>query len=790
MNINSFYTRIKYFLEILLGFPLTLVSFYFIIKVVIQNKEKVLPIFASLNPRLLLFGFLFFVLYFLLRGILWNKILERRGYRLSLPETIFSFSSAEIKRYIPGKVFSILSRVKNFGDQSVPQSVILTSLFLESIFIVSTLTILSLLSYPIFLDLVKINLLLKNYLPYILVLFGGLIIFLVFILSLIKKRFNQLKFNFADHIDIFFLFILCFVLFGLGEFFTTTSFVYLSPEVLLLLIGLFNASFLIGHISFITPMGLGVREGILTLGLSAFLPVFLAGSISLILRVFLAITEVVSLIFFFLWTKVYRLKAITSKFSIDTHLLIVGLLVIFYIIYFSYVSFEKHLNFFTGMFDLGNMDQTVWNTLHGRIFMLTSELNSVSRLSAHADFILVLLSPFYLIWNDPRMLLLIQTLVLAFGAFFVYFIGRNVLNKNLSLAFAISYLLNPFLQKQNLFDFHAVTLATTFLLGSFFFFIKNRNLLLFIMLVLSVLTKESVYITVAIFGFFMYLGRKKKVGVVIGVLSFAIFYLLVDRAIPYFRGGQHFALEFYSYLGDSLSEILKNIVFRPQLIIPKLISTESMVYLRNLFFPVGFLSFASPLYLVFAVPDLLINLLTNNSNFRSITFHYQAVILPFIYISSIYGAKWLLSLKTGEINIAKSAQEKFLFYYILGFSIFSAWFLSPLPGARNPALEVFTNRLEYRDEVRQFLKTIPEEVSVAATNNLGAHLSHREKIYTIPIGVGEADVIVFLLNDSFAQPSLLEQKRMAQALKNDKNYEVIIELDDFIAIKKKNVTSL
>jgi uncharacterized membrane protein len=55
------------------------------------------------------------------------------------------------------------------------------------------------------------------------------------------------------------------------------------------------------------------------------------------------------------------------------------------------------------------MDQTVWNTIHGRIFQLTDPngTTNISRLAFHADLILVLISPLYLIWSSPEMLLLI-----------------------------------------------------------------------------------------------------------------------------------------------------------------------------------------------------------------------------------------------------------------------------------------------------------------------------------------------------------------------------------------------
>ncbi len=89
--------------------------------------------------------------------------------------------------------------------------------------------------------------------------------------------------------------------------------------------------------------------------------------------------------------------------------------------------------------------------------------------------------------------------------------------------------------------------------------------------------------------------------------------------------------------------------------------------------------------------------------------------------------------------------------------------------------------------IENFLALIPERYSVAATNNLGAHLSHRKIIYTIPVGIDKADVVVFLLNDRFAQPSLNAQIKMANDMKSDKHYIKVFEKDDFVVFKKQGI---
>jgi alpha-beta hydrolase superfamily lysophospholipase len=100
---------------------------------------------------------------------------------------------------------------------------------------------------------------------------------------------------------------------------------------------------------------------------------------------------------------------------------------------------------------------------------------------------------------------------------------------------------------------------------------------------------------------------------------------------------------------------------------------------------------------------------------------------------------------------------------------------------------MFTKPQPYADIIDNFLKDIPQKYSIAATNNLGSHLSHRQKIFTVPIGIDEADIIVFLLNDNFAAPTLDAQKQMAENMKHDKKYIEIFKTGDFIVFEKRNL---
>jgi len=99
-------------------------------------------------------------------------------------------------------------------------------------------------------------------------------------------------------------------------------------------------------------------------------------------------------------------KKIVMEFiqSIRKHweYVLLALLITIYAGVFTYYSIRRH-EAFASSFDLANMDQTVWNTVNGRFFSLTTDYGSASRFSIHGDLILALISPLYLLWDNVRL---------------------------------------------------------------------------------------------------------------------------------------------------------------------------------------------------------------------------------------------------------------------------------------------------------------------------------------------------------------------------------------------------
>lgn len=770
---NKYFKKIKSTLRLLLGVPLTLVSLYFLFASIFTYKDTIISSIQQTNFFLLSIGLLFFSIFFYIKAFIWYKLLPK-GER-SVPHLFYDYQLSEIARYAPFNIASFVSRVHRFEHKKLPKKQLLQLMGVELIVVLLGACIICL---PALSSVLNRYTAIPNIeLNATLIILASFILLLMFARKILLRILTLFKVNCVPLL----LSTISWICYSLGSYFIAISLSYLDPFQFTYFLSLFTLGWLAGFLAFVIPMGIGVREFVVIAGLTPFTTIPLATAIVAMQRVIFTLSEVINLCIAFYVLKNDWLRKIVHKLYQYRIEMTVFIFTSIYAIYFSFLSMEKHNNFFTGRFDLGNMDQTVWNTLQGRIFLYTNpdSTETVSRLSAHADFILILLAPFYLVWSDPRMLLIIQSVILSLGAVFVYLISNTLLrHKYASLVFAISYLLNPFIQRQNLYDFHAVTLATTFLLATFYFLLKKRFILFSLFLILAVLTKEHMFLIAFFFGCYL-VGKKYKVaGILLAVLSFITFYLVINTFIPDARGGSHFALSYYDDFGDSPTAIVRGLISNPLRTFDIILTPLNMVFLHNLYSSVGYLVLMAPQYLIFALGDFAVSLLSTNGNLKSIHYHYAAAIIPFIYISAIYGFK--------KISAFPFMNQKVLIGYVLIAAIFSTWANGVLPGSRYPHLDVYTRRLSYKEDVYKFIESIPPELSVATTNNIGAHFTQREHIYTLPQGFESADIIVFLLTDKYENPIIIE---LANDLSQNPSYIELVHIEEFRAFAKRSVAS-
>ncbi|MEK7597180.1 MAG: DUF2079 domain-containing protein [Patescibacteria group bacterium] len=477
------------------------------------------------------------------------------------------------------------------------------------------------------------------------------------------------------------------------------------------------------------------------------------------------------------------MKILKYKFEI-----ILGFLIALYIGYFSFLTILRHNSLNSNYYDLAIMDQTVYNTFRGRILELTNPegINNFKRMAIHNDIVLALLAPFYNIFSGPQTLLVIQAIVIALGALPIYLLSKLFLkSKYLGIIFAFVYLMYPPLQRANLFDFHPVMLATSFLLFMFYFFISKKYWFSIIFFILSIFSKEQIPLTTAVFAFLMAIfaykenDRKKLFfSSLIFIVSLFWFVTSIWIIIPYFREGQHFALSRYQNFEGGPTGVIKGLLTKPQNYFNLIFHIDNLKYLFLLLFPVSFFSLAAPIFLSMAIPEFMINFLSTHWQMRGIDNHYTAVIIPFVFISAIFGVK--------EVMKRKILDAKRISILIIVFTLIISYYKGLLPYSKDSSLRLFLTHKFEIDSVKIWENKLKNEnISVSASEKLGSHFSQRKKIFRFSESYKYADYVLILRNDIYND--WLDKKKSIkdyEKLKIDKNYNIIYKDNDLEVYKK------
>ena len=420
----------------------------------------------------------------------------------------------------------------------------------------------------------------------------------------------------------------------------------------------------------------------------------------------------------------------------------VWLLVIAFAVTFFMLALRRHAALATNGMDLGNVDQALWNTAHGHFLAFTNMAPVTNRLALHVEPILLLLVPFYWLGlGGPGLLLVLQAVVVALGAWPVYWLARDELPSPhgwLHLVFPLAYLLAPALQAAVLYDFHAVTLAPTLLLLAFYYMESERPWRYALFAALAVACKEDMALAVAALGVYgLLVDRRWRWGLLTILLAGAWFGLAVFTIQPAFSPtGGNVQADRYAWLGSTPAAMMETFFRHPGVVWQHVWQTANLPgYLAGLLWPTGFLAVFGPLAWLPALPSLAVNLLSDNPfSWRLEDFHYAAPIVPFVFIAAVHGIHRLAVL-AGRVRPSLSrvlvvmaciwlVLASVAYSWARGFSPFSLAFQSwPATEHAHRASAVFDQ--------------VPVDAVLFAQSNLNPHVSQRPVLYQDPAVAGQ-----------------------------------------------------
>ena len=269
-------------------------------------------------------------------------------------------------------------------------------------------------------------------------------------------------------------------------------------------------------------------------------------------------------------------------------------------------------------------------------------------LGDHFQPIVAVLAPFFRVFPSSATLVVGQALLIAASIFPVSQLAREKLGVGPGRAIAVAYGFSWGLQQLPQFDFHEIAFAVPLLAFSLSALARGRTWAAVWWALPLVFVKEDQGFTVAAIGIYLIVaglraripdppdpadpdGRgRMKAGQFLLIWGFAWSFVAIGVIIPHFNPGH-----VYQYWSDggvlapgghlSVLGLVRQLLHAW----PDKLQTLVMLLL-----PTAFIALRSPLVLI-AVPSLLLRFIATNSSFWGTYWHYNATVMPIIFIAAI-----------------------------------------------------------------------------------------------------------------------------------------------------------
>lgn len=412
------------------------------------------------------------------------------------------------------------------------------------------------------------------------------------------------------------------------------------------------------------------------------------------------------------------MEKITKKIN---YTYIVWALISFFILILSMICLRRYYCFDYIDMDLGAYNQIIWNIVHGSFY---SSMLGVNFLGHHAHFILFLFAPFYFFFQTPLFLLFLQVACLGICAYPIFMIASKELDQGMALSLVVAYLLYPAMGYTAFFEFHVPVLATTFLTFMLYYFIKRDFRLFALFMTLSLLCQENIPLVIIPFGIFALFKKRSMKWWLLPILGGCVWFLaVIGWIMPHFNKNTVQFVTIYSHMGNSLPEIVGYIITNPIAVIKMMLSAVKLKFLFQLFAPLCFFPLLDTHILISGLLFVQ-HLLSSRSPEYMIEYHYDAELIPFIFISAVYGIKRF----TNWPIVKRYLRSGIISIMLLAVSITCAVSFGPF-------IEIAVDKYKTTKDVwdlqkERFLEMVPDDASIVATFEFLPMLSNRKQLYS------------------------------------------------------------
>lgn len=511
----------------------------------------------------------------------------------------------------------------------------------------------------------------------------------------------------------------------------------------------------------------------------------------------------------------------TRSFWLATGL--VALATLLFTGFFIFYLTIQHDAYLTHAEDLGILDQAIWTMTQGQLFHQTicntlGDTNCYSpegifRFAIHFEPILFLVSLLYLVVPNPKTLLVLQTLVVAAGAFPAFWLARlRLRNEWAAVAIAVLYLLYPAQQNAVIFDFHAVTFTASLLLFTLYFMYTRRTVWLFVFAILAMACKEEIPAIVALFGLWSIIFQRRwRSGLALVVLSLAWIGLAFLMFHLYSPTGRPLLASRFAALGNGPVQIALTVLLHPGTILHNyVLEHDHFLYIRGLFSPAGYVPLLAPWIWILLLPLLAINLLSSNPQMYTGFYQYNAEMVPVLIFATVEGIVLILCLTEAVLAhlSARKVQASLgsdtalpdrvrpwsllrvthmgLLAVLAGYIIFNVVRVDYLRGNMPFSPGFQWPQVTSHDLLAQrFIDMIPPTASVSAQSSLVPHVSHRSSIYLFPYNDNHVDyVFLDVTSEIYPYINSADYIREVRRIMLGGQYGIATSQDGYVLLKR------
>ena len=253
---------------------------------------------------------LFFVFAVVVSGVLWGRIVTRlSGQRVTLHDAVRIHAASWLLKYVPGQVGSLVNKISWGSKHGYKKKLIATSVLYENVLMVFASLILSV---PLL--FVAASKLTDSTIVWALVMIVPMLVvcnqrvFYTLLNAVLKiaKRKPLLQNELLTSRQIFantLYYMIPRILNGIGFVVIASAMFAVTPDMYVPVASIFIFAGIIGMLALFVPSGIGVREGIIVLLMSVYIPADQAIVLALVARFFTTIADLGVLVLYLLLNK-------------------------------------------------------------------------------------------------------------------------------------------------------------------------------------------------------------------------------------------------------------------------------------------------------------------------------------------------------------------------------------------------------------------------------------------------------------------------------------------------------